>query len=142
MSTILIIDDETALVRSLSFALRNEGFTVEGAPSAAEGRLAAERLQPSLVLLDLRLPDGTGIEVLEHLRATSPGLPVVMISAHGDARTAVRAVKMGAFDYLTKPFELDDLLLTIRSAIERERMSVEIARYREAAVSTEGEPLG
>ena len=142
MSTILIIDDEMSLVNSLSFALRNEGFTVESAQTAAEGRLAAERLQPALVLLDLRLPDATGIEVLEHLRAALPDTPVVMISAHGDARTAVRAVKLGAFDYLTKPFDLDDLFLTIRSALERERMSVEIARYREAAVAGDGEPIG
>jgi DNA-binding NtrC family response regulator len=142
MSTILIIDDETSLVNSLSFALRNEGFTVESAPTAAEGKRAAERLQPALVLLDLRLPDDSGMEVLQALRASQPELPVVMISAHGDARVAVRAVKMGAFDYLTKPFELDDLLLTIRSALERERMSVEIARYRAAAISTGGELIG
>jgi DNA-binding NtrC family response regulator len=142
MSTILIVDDETSLVNSLAFALRAEGYTVESAPTAAEALTAAERCQPALVLLDLRLPDGSGIEVLEKLRAAQPGLPVVMISAHGDARVAVKAVKLGAFDYLTKPFELDDLLLTLRSALERERMSVEIARYRQAALAGAAEPIG
>ncbi len=141
MSSILIIDDEAALVNSISFALRGEGYEVAGAGTAAEGLRAAERTTPSLVILDLRLPDGTGLEALEKLLAAVPGLPVIMISAHGDTRVAVKAVKAGAFDYLTKPFELDELLLTIRSALERERMSQEIARFREATLAG-GELVG
>ncbi len=141
MSNILIIDDEAALVNSLSFALRGEGYDVVGAGTAADGLRAAERTTPSLVLLDLRLPDGSGLEVLEKLLVLLPGLPAIMISAHGDTRVAVKAVKAGAFDYLTKPFELDELLLTIRSALERERMSQEIARFREATLAG-GELVG
>ena len=141
MSSILIIDDEAALVNSLSFALRGEGYEVVGAGTAADGLKAAERAPPSLVLLDLRLPDGSGLEVLERLLVVVPGTPVIMISAHGDTRAAVRSVKAGAFDYLTKPFELDELLLTIRSALERERMSQEIARFREATLAG-GELVG
>jgi two-component system response regulator AtoC len=141
MSSILIIDDEAALVNSLSFALRGEGYEVVGAGTAADGLKAAERAPPSLILLDLRLPDGSGLEVLERLLVVVPGTPVIMISAHGDTRAAVRSVKAGAFDYLTKPFELDELLLTIRSALERERMSQEIARFREAALAG-GELVG
>ncbi len=135
MSGILIIDDEAALVSSLAFALRGEGYTVEGVGLAADGLRAAERSAPSLILLDLRLPDGSGLDVLERLQVALPGVPVIMISAHGDTRAAVQAVKKGAQDYLTKPFELDDLLLTIRSALERERMSQEITRYREATLA-------
>jgi two-component system, NtrC family, response regulator AtoC len=141
MSSILIIDDEAALVNSLSFALRGEGYEVAGAGTAADGLRAAERSSPSLVLLDLRLPDGSGLEVLERLLVALPGIPVIMISAHGDTRAAVKSVKAGAFDYLTKPFELDELLLTIRSALEREKMSQEIARFREAALAG-GELVG
>jgi two-component system, NtrC family, response regulator AtoC len=141
MSSILIIDDESALVNSLSFALRGEGYDVVGVGTSAEGLRAAERTTPSLVLLDLRLPDGSGLEVLDKLLATLPGTPVIMISAHGDTRVAVKAVKAGAFDYLTKPFELDEMLLTIRSALERERMSQEIARFREATLAG-GELVG
>jgi DNA-binding NtrC family response regulator len=141
MSSILIIDDEAALVTSLSFALRGEGYEVTGVGTAAEGLRVADRPPPSLILLDLRLPDGSGLEVLERLLVLLPGVPVVMMSAHGDTRVAVKSVKLGAFDYLTKPFELDELLLTIRAALERERMSQEIARYREAALA-HGELVG
>jgi DNA-binding NtrC family response regulator len=101
----------------------------------------AERHPPSLILLDLRLPDGSGLEVLERLLVLLPGVPIVMMSAHGDTRVAVKSVKLGAYDYLTKPFELDELLLTIRAALERERMSQEIARYREATLAG-GELVG
>jgi two-component system, NtrC family, response regulator AtoC len=141
MSSILIIDDESALVTSLSFALRGEGYEVAGVGTAADGLRAAERTTPSLVLLDLRLPDGSGLEVLERLLVLLPGIPVIMISAHGDTRVAVKAVKAGAFDYLAKPFELDEMLLTIRSALERERMNQEIARFREATLAG-GELVG
>ncbi len=135
MASVLIIDDETALVSSLSFALRNDGYEVEGAATGAEGQTAAARMSPSVILLDVRLPDGSGLDVLERLRAAHPDVPVVMISAHGDTRAAVRSVKAGAFDYLTKPFELDDLLNTLRAALERQRMAHEISRYREATVA-------
>jgi two-component system, NtrC family, response regulator AtoC len=135
MASVLIIDDESALVNSLSFALRAEGYTVEGVGTGVAGLAAAVRAPPSIILLDLRLPDGSGLDVLEKLQASVPGVPVLMISAHGDTRAAVQAVKKGAFDYLTKPFELDDLLLTIRSTLERERLGLELARYREAALA-------
>jgi DNA-binding NtrC family response regulator len=141
MPSILIVDDEISLVNSLSFALRSEGYEVEGAATGADGLRAMARLAPSLVLLDVRLPDGSGLDFLERIRATHPEVPVVMISAHGDTRAAVRSVKLGAFDYLTKPFELDDLFNAIRSALERERMAQEITRYREAAVGG-GQLLG
>ncbi len=135
MSSVLIIDDEAPLVASLAFALRTEGYLVESAGSGGEGLQAVPRFQPSVILLDVRLPDGSGLDWLERLRAAHPEVPVVMISAHGDTRAAVRSVKGGAFDYLTKPFELDDLLMTLRSALERQRMSQELSRYREAAVA-------
>jgi len=135
MADILIVDDESSLVNSLKFALEREGHAVESAATGEEGLLAAKRSAPSLVLLDLRLPDGSGLDVLDRLRAAHPALPVVMISAHGDTRAAVQAVKRGALDYLTKPFDLEDLFLAVRSALERERMTQEIARYREAALA-------
>ena len=135
MSSILIIDDEAALVNSLSFALRGEGHEVRGVGTAAEGLRVGGQPPPSLILLDLRLPDGSGLEVLEKLLVLLPGVPVIMMSAHGDTRVAVKSVKLGAFDYLTKPFELDELFLTIRAALEREKMSQEIARFREATLA-------
>ncbi len=141
MADILIIDDETSLANSLGFALRAEGYAVTSASTGEAGLAAAQASAPSLVLLDLRLPDGSGLDFLDRLRSTLPDTPVVMISAHGDTRAAVQAVKRGAFDYLTKPFDLDDLLVTLRAATERQRMAQEIARYREAELAR-GEMVG
>ncbi|MBI1206507.1 MAG: response regulator [Azospirillum sp.] len=122
MSTVLIIDDEVALVRSLSFALKGEGYTVYGAHTAAAGLEAADQFRPEAILLDLRLPDMSGQQVLDALRTRHAGTPVVMISAHGDTREAVRALKSGAVDYLSKPFELDELFQLLTSAVRRPRL--------------------
>ncbi len=138
MPTILIIDDETSLVSSLTFALEEEGYKVHGAATGQAGLRAVVDVQPDLVLLDLRLPDQTGLEVLEAMPRENGEPQVIMISAHGDTRVAVKAVKMGAADYLTKPFDLDDLLHTIRTALERRRMASEIDFHRRAALGHGG----
>lgn len=132
MSTVnvLVIDDEHNLVRSIRFALEDQQMTVSGAYSGREGIKAAERERPDVVLLDLGLPDISGLEVLAQLKAGSPELPVIMISAHGDTRAAVRAVKEGAVDYITKPFDWDELMLLIRRSSEHSRMARELAFLR------------
>ena len=134
MALVLIIDDEEALVRSLSFALRGEGYEVHGVHTGAAGIAAAGRLSPAVVMLDLRLPDMSGQEVLDVLRRKHPQMPVVMISAHGDTREAVRAVKTGAVDYLSKPFELDELFHVLSATLDRERMAREIDFHRQATL--------
>ncbi|WP_350580576.1 sigma-54 dependent transcriptional regulator [Pseudomonas sp. HY2-MNA-CIBAN-0224] len=113
---VLIVDDEEALVRSLSYALRGEGMRISTANSG-EAALQQVLDDIDIVLLDLGLPGIDGMATLDGLRQRSPHLPVIMISAHGDTRAAVQAVKSGATDYLTKPFELDDLLATISSTL-------------------------
>lgn len=130
MASILIIDDESNLVRSLTFALEDEGHVVHGAGTAAAGLSAAAQLQPELILLDLKLPDMSGLDVLEALKAQQAAAQVIMISAHGDTRSAVKAVKLGAADYITKPFDLDDLSMTIRATLERRQMVEELAFHR------------
>lgn len=117
---VLIVDDEEALVRSLSYALRGEGMLPRAVYSgeAALALLADSTVRVDIVLLDLGLPGMDGIATLEGLRKCRPNLPVIMISAHGDTRAAVQAVKGGATDYLTKPFELDDLLATLHGALD------------------------
>lgn len=129
--SVLVIDDERNLVRSISFSLRDEGMQVTGAHTAKEGIEQAILVNPDVVLLDLGLPDKSGLEVLVQLKATQPDLPVIMISAHGDTRAAVKAVKEGATDYVTKPFDLDELVLLIRRSTERIRMLREIRFLRE-----------
>ena len=138
MASILIIDDETSLVRSLSFALEDEGHTVRGAGTGAEGLAAAAEFTPDLILLDLKLPDMSGLDVLEKLTAQKCDAQVIMISAHGDTRAAVKAVKLGAADYITKPFDLDDLSLTIRAALERRHMALELEFHRDATMRNSG----
>jgi DNA-binding NtrC family response regulator len=138
MPTILIIDDESSLVSSLTFALEEEGYKVHGAGTGQAGLQAVAELQPDLVLLDLRLPDRSGLEVLQAMPRENGAPQVIMISAHGDTRAAVKAVKMGAADYLTKPFDLDDLLHTIGTALERSRMASEIDFHRRAALRQTG----
>lgn len=137
--SVLVIDDERNLVRSIGFSLRDEGMLVSGAYTGNEGIEQAKILSPDVVLLDLGLPDISGIKVLVQLRALYPDLPVIMISAHGDTRSAVKAVKEGAIDYITKPFDIEELILLIRRSTERIRMLREIRFLREK--NTETGPL-
>ncbi|WP_110971102.1 sigma-54-dependent transcriptional regulator [Pseudomonas huaxiensis] len=134
---VLIVDDEEALVRSLSYALRGEGMQPRAVYSgeAALALLADSTVGVDIVLLDLGLPGMDGIATLEGLRKCRPDLPVIMISAHGDTRAAVQAVKGGATDYLTKPFELDDLLATIHNTLA-------VPASDEMAVAEQGALLG
>ncbi|MEH6812119.1 MAG: sigma-54 dependent transcriptional regulator [Motiliproteus sp.] len=134
--SVLVIDDERNLVRSISFSLRDEGMLVTGAYTGSEGLEQAKTISPDVVLLDLGLPDISGLEVLVKLKAQQPDLPVIMISAHGDTRSAVKAVKVGAIDYITKPFDLDELVLLIRRCTEHMRTLREIKFLRQKNNST------
>jgi two-component system, NtrC family, response regulator AtoC len=138
MSTILIIDDEATLVNSLTYALEDEGYKVHGVFSGRDGLRAVAELHPDIVLLDLRLPDITGLEVLDAMARDNGEPQVIMVSAHGDTRAAVKAVKMGAADYLTKPFDLDELLHIIHALLERRQMAGEIDFFRRAALRDSG----
>lgn len=134
--SVLVIDDERNLVRSIGFSLRDEGMEVTGAFTGQEGLTQVKSLGPDVVLLDLGLPDLPGLEVLVKIKAQYPDLPVIMISAHGDTRSAVKAVKMGALDYITKPFDLDELVLLIRRCTEHVRTLREIKYLRDKNSST------
>ncbi|MBA4502467.1 sigma-54-dependent transcriptional regulator [Marinobacterium marinum] len=129
--TALVIDDERNLIRSIRFALMDQGIEVLGAGTAREGLELATSEQPDVILLDLGLPDLSGLELLPRLRQTLPEIPVIMISAHGDTRSAVRAVKEGALDYITKPFEWDELVVLIRRSSEHSRMARELSFHRQ-----------
>ncbi len=129
--TVLIVDDETSFIRSLTYALRGEGIEAKGAASGEEALAQVERERPDIVLLDLRMPGMGGMETLAALQAIDPGLPVIMISAHGDTRAAVQAVKSGAADYLSKPFELDELLHALTATLDRGRLRRELDYHRQ-----------
>jgi len=127
---ILIVDDEESFVRSLSFALRTEGMDVTGVHSGEDAFLAVRKQQFDIILLDLRLPGADGMEVLTSIQKLDISIPVIMISAHGDTRAAVQAVKNGAADYLSKPFELDELIHTIKTTLDQSQVALELDYHR------------
>jgi DNA-binding NtrC family response regulator len=134
MSRILIVDDEKMIRWSLGQALEGAGHQVATAADAAAGLEAIGRDLPDVLLLDYRLPDATGIDVLQKLKGLAPLLPVVMITAHASIGGAVEAIKEGAYDYISKPFDVDAMIQTVQRAIETGRLREKLARQHEEAV--------
>jgi DNA-binding NtrC family response regulator len=127
---ILIIDDEPHLPYQLARYLRKHGYEVYTAPDGEMGLQELQKNTIDLVLLDLRLPRLSGLEILTRIRKGDPELPVVILTAYGDVQSAVSAMKLGAFDYLLKGFDLDELLLTVQRALETSAMSRELRQLR------------
>lgn len=130
-TTVLIIDDEIKLSQSLAFALRQSGMECLEAHNGHLGCEIAERNQPDVVVLDIRMPGQTGIETLAWMRENLPDLPVVMMSAYDDTQDAVTAIKMGAVDYLSKPFDVEELILLIQDISKRRQLELEVDYLRE-----------
>jgi two-component system, NtrC family, response regulator PilR len=129
---LLIVDDEASLRDFLSIVFEDEGWTVETAASIAEGRAAIQRQEPDLVLCDLMLPDGSGIDLIRDARALAPSIDFLMITAHTSTRTAVEALKAGAADYIAKPFDIEELKIIVRKAVERKELEDENIHLRTA----------
>lgn len=127
---ILIVDDEPNLPYQFARFLRKRGYEVIVAADGEAGLRELQSGHTDLVLLDVRLPKLSGLDVLRHIRDLEPELPVVMLTAYGDVQTAVAAMKMGAVDYLLKGFDLDELLLVIQRALETSAMSRELRQLR------------
>ncbi|MEK0424137.1 MAG: Nitrogen assimilation regulatory protein [Planctomycetota bacterium] len=122
MSQIWIIDDEPAICYALKTNLEDERHQVQVFSSAEPAIKALKKQPPDLILLDVRLPGTSGLEVLEKLKVEHPGLPVILMTAFGDLQTAVQAVQGDAFEYLTKPFDLETLMQTVRRALVQRQM--------------------
>ena len=118
-SRILLADDDAAFRRALATELEASGFEVVPAGTGAEAVRVATRLEPDVVLLDLRLPDADGIEVMQSLHEACPGSEVILLTGHGNIDTAIEAIRKGAFDFVTKPCPLDELEVRIQRALER-----------------------
>jgi two-component system response regulator PilR (NtrC family) len=129
---LLIVDDEASLRDFLSIVFEDEGWRVETAGSVAEARAAVAKNEPDLILCDLMLPDGSGIDLLRDVKAASPSIAVVMITAHTSTKSAVEALKAGAFDYIAKPFDIDELKIIVRNAVERKELEDENLHLRTA----------
>ena len=123
--TILIIDDETNIRLSLAGILDDEGYDTREAASGEEGLEAVRKEPPDLVLLDIWMPGIDGMEVLKRLKETHPFLPVIMMSGHGTIETAVKATRMGAYDFVEKPLSLEKILVTIANALAMSRLREE-----------------
>lgn len=125
MSNILVIDDEKAIRKTLTEILSYEGFKTDEASDGEEGWKMFLANTYDAVLCDIKMPKMDGLEFLEKANNKNPDVPIIMISGHGNIETAVDAVKKGAFDYISKPPDLNRLLITIRNAVERNTLSVE-----------------
>jgi len=131
VSCLLIVEDEAVLAKNIERALAKLGHSVSVAATCAEAEHLFTELQPDLTLLDLRLPDGNGLDLVAHFRGQRPTASILMMTAHATVEDAVRAIKLGAVDYLQKPLHLDDLRHAVTRALEEARLKAEISYYRD-----------
>jgi DNA-binding NtrC family response regulator len=122
MADILIIDDEKAIRKTLGEILSFEGYKIEEASDGEEGLKKFKEKNYDVVLCDIKMPKLDGIEFLQKAGESNPDIPIIMISGHGNIETAVEAVKTGAYDYISKPPDLNRLLITIRNAMDKSNL--------------------
>lgn len=119
---ILIIDDEAGMRDMVSQLFTDAGYETATAPDGAAGLAAAKAAEFDLVMLDMSLPKMSGLEALAGIKEEKPDLPVIIMTAYGSAQTAIEALRLGAYDYITKPFDLDELQMTAERAFEAKRV--------------------
>ncbi|HVB02392.1 MAG TPA: sigma-54 dependent transcriptional regulator [Chitinophagaceae bacterium] len=136
MASILIIDDERSIRKTLIEILSFEGYKVDEAADGTEGLKMFREKPYDVVLCDIKMPKMDGLEFLEKAKEANPDIPVVMVSGHGNIDTAVDAVKRGAFDYISKPPDLNRLLITIRNAMEKTSLVAETKILRKKVTRT------
>src|SRR5437899_8096004 len=137
-STVLIVDDEQTLARSAKAFLLDHGYEAEVAGSGEQALELLKSLQPEAVFADVRLPGMSGIDLLKRIREFDPVLPVIMLTAYGSIEGAVEAVKLGAFDYVKKPVDLEELKLLADRARENRLLKQELSYYRRRATRDVG----
>ena len=124
-SVVLIVDDEEGIRESLSGIFEDEGYNVLTSSSGEEALRILKEQNPELILLDVWLPGIDGVQTLKDIKNMKPDLPVIMISGHGNIELAVKATKMGAYDFLEKPLSLERVLLAAKRALERRTLEIE-----------------
>ncbi|HIC86318.1 MAG TPA: sigma-54-dependent Fis family transcriptional regulator, partial [Desulfobacterales bacterium] len=130
-ATILVVDDEQSILDSLEGILSDEGYEVIKALSGPEALKKIQETIPDLILLDIWMPEMDGIETLIKIKEEYPALQVVMMSGHGTIETAVKATKLGAYDFIEKPLSLEKLLLSINNALDYYRLAQEVSLLKE-----------
>src|ERR687891_384768 len=129
--SILVIDDEEIMREILETLLTREGYEVRLAATATEGLELAKTLPFDAAIVDVMLPGMDGVQALDELKKIDEELPVLMITAFASVENAIAAMKRGAFDYITKPFKNDEVLVVLRNAVERRRLMAENAALRQ-----------
>ncbi len=130
MARVLVIEDEVVLAKNIQRSLQKVGHSVAVASTGSEGERLFAEAPPDITLLDLRLPDASGLEVLPRLRAVDGGAAVLIMTAYATVEDAVTAIKLGAKDYVEKPLNLEDLRLTVSRVLEERQLKQEVAYYR------------
>ncbi|HEX2610352.1 MAG TPA: response regulator, partial [Gemmatimonadales bacterium] len=139
--TVLVVDDERTLARAIKAFLKESGYEAEVASDGESAVGMLQSLRPDVVFADVRLPGMSGIDLLRRIREFDPAIPVIVMTAHGTIEGAVEAVKLGAFDYMKKPVDLEELKLLADRARETAVLKQELSYYRSRAahdVSTAG----
>jgi DNA-binding NtrC family response regulator len=119
---VLLVDDDPGVSEVVGLLLEREGYGVERAGSVKEARTRLDAAEPDLVITDLKLPDGTGLEVIAAVRARRPRLPIIMITSYSSIESAIAALRGGAVDYVIKPFNNDEFLRAVARALAQRRM--------------------
>lgn len=130
LNKLLVVDDEHLIRWSIEQNLKKQGYEVITAGTGEDALQLVREQQPDLVLLDIQLPGISGIEVLEKIKELDEDIIVIMLTAHGGLETAVNAMRLGAYDYVSKPFNLDELTITIKKALENSDLKQEVVRLR------------
>ena len=125
MDKILIIDDEKSILDLLSVVFKKEGYTVETSLSAKTALEKIDKEEFDLLLTDIKLPQMSGMKILQYAKEKYPAMPVVMITAYGTIKQAVEALKMGAMDYIVKPFNMEELKIIVSQGLENRRIKQE-----------------
>ena len=130
MIKVLVVDDEAEIRSLLAAVLQNKGYEVVTAEDGAAAVQAVPRERPAVILMDLSMPRMNGMDALPEIKRLDAEVPVIICTAHADLATAVRAMKLGAYDYLTKPFDVELLILTLERAVERHRLHSRIEELK------------
>src|SRR5213593_4372336 len=128
---VLIIDDERPVLMTLEALLKRHGYQVDTAPTAAQGLKVLKSKSPTLVLLDLRLPDADGLEMLDRIKTGLPEVPVIILSAHDTLNNAIESIKRGAFHFISKPYAPEELLSLMEKALEKQSLLRETQELRQ-----------
>jgi two-component system response regulator PilR (NtrC family) len=129
---ILVADDEHSMQEFLDILLRKQDYEVQTAGDLASASLALESDDYDLLITDMQMPDGSGVDLLRHARRVAPDLVVIVITAFATTESAIEAMKEGAYDYITKPFKVDEILLVVQKALEKKLLATENRRLRHA----------